>query len=216
MTVEYLPPEISDVLRLNELPDRPLTVHDLERIWEQLPENGYRYELDEGVLVVYGAPSDRHQLASGNLYFKLRLACPPEYLVIPATGVAMSQTQFRIPDLKVIAAATYGPKYSTTPPELVVEIASPSTSRYDQTRKKQVYAEFGIPDYWIVTPDADKPEITAYQLTGKHHERVAYALGDQLFTATRPFPVSFTPAELVATGQAQDQEPVSGETTPRP
>ena len=55
----------------------------------------------------------------------------------------MPQTQFRIPDLKVIRTDTFGPKYSTVPPELVVEIASPSTPRYDQTRKKQVYAATG-------------------------------------------------------------------------
>jgi Uma2 family endonuclease len=206
MTVEYLPPELEtapwlgNASALRELPNRPLTVQDLEWIWERLPD-GYRLELDEGVLVVYGAPADRHQLASGNLYFALRLACPPEYLVIPAAGLAISQTQFRIPDLKVIRTATYGPKYSTVPPELVVEIASPSTSRYDQTRKKQVYAEFGIPDYWIVAPDADKPEITAYRLDGKQYTQVACARGEERFTATRPFPVSFTPAELVATGQ---------------
>jgi Uma2 family endonuclease len=109
---------------------------------------------------------------------------------------------FRIPDLKVIRTDTFSPKakYSIVPPALAVEITSPSTSRYDRTRKKQVYAEFGIPDYWIVTPDPDNPEITAYQLRGEHYEQVAYALGDERFTATRPFPVSFTPAELVATG----------------
>lgn len=206
MTVEYLPPELedapwlADAPALRELPSRPLTVHDLEWIWERLPD-GYRLELDEGVLVVYGAPSDRHQLASGRLTVALSIACPPEFLVIPAAGVAMSGSQFRIPDLKVIRTDTYGPKYSTVPPDLVVEIASPSTSRYDQTRKKQVYAEFGIPDYWIVTPDPEKPEITAYRLNAKHYERVAYALGDERFTAVRPFPASFTPAELIATGR---------------
>jgi Uma2 family endonuclease len=84
-----------------------------------------------------------------------------------------------------------------------VEIASPSTSRYDQTRKEQVYAEFGIPDYWIVTPDSGKPDITAYRLAGKSYEQVSYAKGRATFTAARPFPVSltvsFTAEELVAT-----------------
>jgi hypothetical protein len=44
-----------------------LTVDDLEHLWSSLPENGYRYELDDGVLVVYGAPSLLHQLALGRL-----------------------------------------------------------------------------------------------------------------------------------------------------
>jgi hypothetical protein len=53
-----------------------------------------------------------------------------------------------------------------------------------------------------VTPDAQKPDITAFRLDGKHYERVAYASGELTFTATRPFPVSFVPAQLVSTGQS--------------
>jgi len=203
MTVQYVPPEIADdMLGLNELPDRPLTVDDLRRLWSQLPENGYRYELDEGVLVVFGAASNLHQLAAGRLQFALMRACPREFLVLPTPGVVMSQIQFRVPDLVVIRSETFDPKFSTTPPALAVEIASPSTRRYDQTRKKQVYAEFGIPDYWIVTPDAEKPDITAFRLDGKHYEPVAYASGELKFTASQPCPVAFTPAELVSTGQS--------------
>ena len=204
MPVEYLPPELEDVLWLNELPDRPLTVEDLERIWERMPENGYRYELDEGVLIVFGAPALVHQIASTRLTTVLSNSCPPEFLVIHTPGVVITPIQFRIPDLTVVRTDTVEPgmRHYPYPPELAVEIASPSTSRYDQTRKKQVYAEFGIPDYWIITPDADKPDITAYQLNGKHYERVAYARGEEKFTATRPFPVSFTPASLVSTGPA--------------
>lgn len=202
MTVRYVPPEIADdMLGLNALPDRLLTVDDLEQLWSQLPENGYRYELDEGVLVVYGAASNLHQLVTSNLLFALMRACPRDFLVLPASGVVMSKVQFRIPDLVVIRADAFDPKFSTTPPALAVEIASPSTSRYDLTRKKQVYADFGIPEYWIVTPDAQKPDITAFRLDGKHYEQVAYACGEVTFTATRPFPVSFTPADLVSTSR---------------
>jgi Uma2 family endonuclease len=202
MTVEYLPPELEDVPGLKELPAGPLTIDDLERIWERVPDSGYRFELDDGVLVVYGAPSLYHQLAQGELNRLLGNARTPEFRVVPTPGVVITPTQFRIPDLTVLRAdrITPGMRHYPHPPELAVEIASPSTSRYDQTRKKQVYAEFGIPDYWIVTPDPDKPDITAYQLTGTHYERVAYASGEEVFTASRPFRVSFTPAELIATG----------------
>lgn len=201
MTVEYLPPELEDVLSLNRLPDRPLTVDDLERIWKRVPESGYRFELDDGVLVVFGAPALFHQIAAGKLTSLLGNARPPEFLVVPTPGVVITPTQFRIPVLTVIRADTVAPamKYYPYPPALAVEIASPSTSRYDQTRKKQIYAEFGIPDYWIITPDLDKPEITAYQLMGKHYKQSAHAVGDARFSATRPFPVTFTPAELVTT-----------------
>ena len=201
MTVEYLPPELEDVPGLRELPNRPLTVDDLEQIWERMPDSGYRFELDEGVLVVYGAPSLLHQIASSKLTTMLTNVCPSELLVVHTPGMVIAPTQFRIPDLTVLRADKIKPgmRHYPYPPALAVEIASPSTTRYDQTRKKQVYAEFGIPDYWIVTPDPDKPEITAYQLAGKDYVQVAYAMGEARFTAARPFPVSFTPAELVAT-----------------
>jgi Uma2 family endonuclease len=201
MPVEYLPPELEDVLWLDELPKRPLTVEDLEQIWERMPDSGYRFELDEGVLVVFGAPGLLHQIASSRLTTTLTNACPPELPVVHTPGVVITPTQFRIPDLTVLHASKVIPemRHYPYPPALAVEIASPSTSRYDQTRKKQVYAEFGIPDYWIITPDADKPDVTAYQLVGTDFELVAYAKGKSTFTATRPFPVSFTPEELIAT-----------------
>jgi Uma2 family endonuclease len=204
MTVEYLPPELEDMPGLTELPTGPLTVYDLERIWERVPDSGYRFELDDGVLVVYDAPSLYHQITSGNLMTMLANAHPPGLLTVHTPGVVITPTQFRVPDLTVLRSDKIRPgmRHYPYPPELAVEIASPSTSRYDQTRKKQVYAEFGIPDYWIVTPDPDKPDITAYQLTGTRYERVAYASGEEVFTASRPFRVSFTPAELVATGLA--------------
>jgi Uma2 family endonuclease len=205
MTVRYVPPEIADdMLGLNALPDRPLTVDDLVELWSSVPENGYRYELDDGVLVVYGAPSLAHQLATTKLTVLLSNTCPREFLVVGGPGVEISPIQYRIPDLTVVRAGTIDlrARNYAQPPALAVEVASPSTGRYDQTRKKQVYAEFGIPDYWIVTPDPQQPDITAFRLDGKHYERVAYASGEVTFTATRPFPVSFTPAELVRAGQS--------------
>ena len=203
-TVRYVPPEIADdTLGLNALPDRLLTVDDLVQLWSRLPENGYRYELDEGVLVVFGAPPIAHQVVLGRLTALLSGACPPEFVVIPGPGVVISPIQYRIPDLTVVRTDTIDlrSQHYAQPPALAVEIASPSTSRYDQTRKKRVYAEFGIPDYWIVAPDPQKPDITAFRLDGKHYERVAYASGELTFTATRPLPVSFAPAELVSAGQ---------------
>jgi Uma2 family endonuclease len=201
MTAPEATSEISnDVLGLWPLIGQPITVDDLARM--QMPEI-YRYELDEGVLVVYGAPSILHQIALSKLTAFLSNACPREFLVIAGPGIAISPIQFRIPDLTVIRSDTIDVRAQNHPhpPALAIEIASPSTSRYDQTRKKQVYAEFGIPDYWIITPDEDKPDITVFRLTRKQYEQLDHVAGNQKFTATRPFPVSFTPAELVSTGQ---------------
>ncbi|HEX4832332.1 MAG TPA: Uma2 family endonuclease [Trebonia sp.] len=87
------------------------------------------------------------------------------------------------------------------PPLLAIEIASPSTRQYDRTRKKQIYGDFGIPDYWIVGPDPNKPELTAFQLKNGWYEEDIHAAGDDTFTAKRPFPVAFSPASLVSLGR---------------
>jgi Uma2 family endonuclease len=176
--------------------DRPLTVADLDLT----PDDGCRYELDDGVLVVSPAPVTIHQRVLHRLEFLLETACPPEFELLPGPGVVMSEIQYRIPDLVVVRADTVGftEKNVTRPPELVVEIASPSTASYDRGRKKTVYAEFGIPAYWIVVPDPDQPSLTAYALTRDIYTEVGRATGKQPFTTTTPFPVEIVPAVLVA------------------
>ena len=112
----------------------------------------------------------------------------------------MSEIQYRIPDLVVVRADQIAitDRDITRPPELAVEIASPSTAAYDRNRKKTVYAEFRIPDYWIVDPDPDEPSITAFALSGAAYAEAGRASGPDRFTARSPFPVEIVPADLVA------------------
>src|SRR5262249_55254792 len=141
-----------------ELPDdRPLTVRDLDL----LPDDGNKYELDDGVLVVSPAPAINHQLVLARLTVLLQAAGPADFLVLPGPGVEMTKFQFRIPDLVVVRVDSIGieDKAVTKPPVLAVEIASPSTAIYDGNRKKDVYATFGIAAYWIVKPSLDDPRL---------------------------------------------------------
>jgi Uma2 family endonuclease len=87
--------------------------------------------------------------------------------------------------------------FQERPPALAVEVASPRTRLYDRNRKKDVYEQFGIQAYWIVEPDPDKPELTAFQLRDGRYEQVAQVAGDEAFHAEPPFPVTVTPSELV-------------------
>jgi len=176
--------------------DRPLTVADLD----DTPDDGLRYELDDGVLVVSPAPIVIHQLVLQGMQMALGAACPDDFFVLPGPGVEMSEVQYRIPDLAVARAGTVtaSAKSVTRPPELVIEIASPSTARYDRNRKKAVYAEFGIPAYWIVDPDPDRPSITEFRLSDGAYREAVTATGPDPFVADFPFPVQIVPAELVA------------------
>ena len=197
MTVlpEEMPREtLESVLR--RIGDRPFTVEDLA----ELPDDSLRYEIDEGVLIVNAAPSDFHQLATMQLGAILVEACPRGFAVMVGPAVVISPVQVRIPDIVVVPSKRFNPEYRNIPPVLAVEVASPSTRAYDRTRKLQVYAEFGIADYWIVGPDPEKPSITAFALDGKRYREAGFVTGGATFTAARPFPVSFAPLDLVDTG----------------
>jgi Uma2 family endonuclease len=176
--------------------DRPLTVEDLEL----LPDDGNRYELDDGVLVVSPAPAISHQVVVSRLTFLLMGQAPAGVEVIAGPGVEMSRVQYRIPDLIVARVADFdlAAKSVTRAPEIAIEVASPSTALYDRNRKKTVYAEFGIPRYWIVAPSLEQPSLTAFALRGGVYEELARVVGDEVFRTDDPFPIEIIPAQLVA------------------
>ena len=180
-----------------ELPDdRPLTVEDLDL----LPDDGNRYELDDGVLIVSPAPTNLHQRAVTRLVLILSIACPPEFEVLVGPGVNISRFQHRVPDVAVVRADSMQTVFQVRPPALAVEVASPRTQLYDRNRKKDVYEQFGIRSYWIINPDRDKPELTVFEMRSGRYQQVARVAGDEAFEAALPFPVSVTPSALVRTG----------------
>jgi Uma2 family endonuclease len=172
---------------------RALTVEDMEN----MPDDEFRYELDDGVLIVSPAPSSLHQRVVFRLAQVLDAACPPDFEVIPGVGVNINRYQHRVPDVAVVRAGSMDTVFQERPPALAVEVASPRTRLYDRNRKKDVYEQFGIVSYWIAEPDRDKPELTAFQLRDGRYEQVARVAGDEPFRANLPFPVAVTPSELV-------------------
>jgi len=174
--------------------DGPFTVDDLE----SLPDDEFRYELDDGVLIVSPMPSMYHQIAVGKLQELLGAACPPGLIVVPGAGINISRFQHRAPDVVVAESSSAPAKYLEQPPRLVVEVASPRTRLYDRNRKKDVYQGFGIPAYWIVEPDPDRPRLIVFELRDGKYPEVANVTGDEEFEAKLPFPVTIRPAQLVA------------------
>jgi len=177
--------------------DRALTVADMEN----MPDDEFRYELDDGVLIVSPAPSNLHQRAVTRLAVLLSAACPAEFEVLAGPGVNINRHQHRVPDMAVVRTAAMDTFFQVVPPLLAVEVASPRTRLYDRNRKKDVYEQFGIPVYWIVEPDPDKAELTVFELRGGRYRRVAHVTGDEAFEAERPFPVTVTPSALVRPGR---------------
>ena len=102
--------------------DRMLTVEDMEN----MPDDEFRYELDDGVLIVSPAPSTPHQLTVTRLAVILSTACPAEFVVLAGVGVNISKFQHRVPDLAVVRSDSLETVFQETPPQLVVESPHPA------------------------------------------------------------------------------------------
>ncbi len=170
-------------------PEGGWTADDLDAF----PDDGLRYELVDGVLLVSAAPSEQHQIALSNLYVLLRETCPPDLRVMLAPfDVRFSPRRQLQPDLVVL------PKDRTLAdrrPLLVVEILSPSTRATDRTLKRHVFEQGGVPSFWLVDPLT--PSVTVLELRDGVYEEVAMVSGDERHDAALPFPVSLVPSELV-------------------
>ena len=101
------------------------------------------------------------------------------------------------PDLLVIAKDRVGEINIIENPLLVVEVLSPSTSRYDRVLKFSRYAEAGISQYWIVDPPA--PSVEVFDLDADNNYLLtARAGGDDAVTIAAPLSVTVSPVALVS------------------
>lgn len=121
-----------------------------------LPENGSRYELLEGELLVSPAPGRRHQFAVASLLMSLTLWARQRggLSVLPAPlDVVFDDETVLQPDLVMVTADDAdGPV--TSVPLLCVEVLSPTTRTRDMGVKRDAYARRGVPRYWVVDPEA--------------------------------------------------------------
>ncbi len=110
----------------------------------KIPEDGRRHEIIDGRHIVNPAPRPRHQIVLGNLYrafLGLEDAGLGKVLFSPI-DVQMSEADIVQPDLIAIAGASthlIGELKIEGPPELVVEVLSPSTRRLDRGAKRSLY-----------------------------------------------------------------------------
>jgi Uma2 family endonuclease len=171
---------------------RAITRADLDA----MPDDGHRYELIDGTLVVTPAPSYRHQTVVGGLHLLLATACPSELRVLMAPfDVALAQDSILQPDLLVARRSAFTPRDLPGSPLLAVEVLCPSTSRVDLTLKRSRYEAAGCPSYWVVDPD--EPALTAWELRDGEYVEVGHASGAEQYTATMPYDVVISPARLL-------------------
>ena len=144
-----------------------------------LPDDGRRYEVVDGHLVVTPPPSQGHQYVGSRLLAALSRVCPPEWEVVYEMALPLG-TDGRVPDLSVVRRKPLPPPrppYPSGPEDfgLVIEITSPSTRKTDLFAKPGEYAEAGIPLFWRIDLEPVLA-IHAFRLEGSSYVAAAELL----------------------------------------
>jgi len=118
-----------------------------------------RWELIDGVPYMMSAPNNEHQGILGNVFgnFWVYLKGKPCKVYAAPFDVRLNADTFDNtvvqPDVLIICDREKLNKAGCKgAPDMVVEVLSPSTSKYDRTTKFQTYEKEGVLEYWIIDP----------------------------------------------------------------
>lgn len=147
----------------------------------RLPDDGNRYEIIDGDLCVTPSPQPRHQIIAT----KLAALLEPEleahslgWIMTGSVDVLFGEGDYLAPDVVFVRQdrqAIITGRGIEGPPDLVVEVLSPSTAFRDRGIKLERYAAFGVPEYWIVDPDRRQVEV--YRLAAAPDQPAEIATG---------------------------------------
>ena len=180
------------------VPELALRSHDAtwnrER-WEQLPDDGNRYEVIDGVLYMTTAPSNFHQwiIRQTFLAFNQQIDSVGIGVTLWAPiGLFMPGCDPVQPDLLVVRTADLGIIREGRihgVPALLVEVLSPSNPDQDLRVKREAYARAGVPEYWIMRP-AERDVLVHSQpdpASGQYASVAHVAPDGELVSPTLPF-----------------------------
>ena len=121
-----------------------------------LPDDGQRYELVSGTLVVTPAPRGLHQRAVAELFLRLQEWLgrhPVAHVLFSPADITLGEDEILQPDLFVYRTASGAPLRDWTDITellLVIEVTSPGSARYDRELKRRRFQRAGIAEYWVV------------------------------------------------------------------
>jgi Uma2 family endonuclease len=173
------------------MPGQPFTREDRDR----LPEDGHRYELVDGVLIVAPSPSWTHQRVVVRLATQLAPLCPPglELLVAPF-DVDLAEDTVVQPDVMIAPEDRLTERCLDGPPLLAIEVLSSSTRHLDLAFKRSRYEAADCPSCWVVDPA--EPSVIAWELVAGRYRETCRAAGADRFEVTQPFPGVLVPRLL--------------------
>jgi len=165
-------------------PPGGFTADDLDRIPDLPPHT----ELIDGSLVFVSPQRSFHALAMDLLVYALRSQAPENLRVRREMTIVLDKSNRPEPDLVVLhkravpIAGHTEMSYRAEDVVLAVEVVSPESASRDRKRKPQLYAEAGIPNFWLVERlETGRPMVHVYELdrvggsyklTGIHHDRL--------------------------------------------
>jgi Uma2 family endonuclease len=147
---------------LSPLDARGYTVDDLHA----LPDDGPRYELIDGSIIVSPSATIDHNTIGRWIANGLEESAPDGYVF--GTDQSTTIDDYNEPRPNVVVARTTQLRRTPFPIEhalLVVEVVSPSSVLRDLETKRALYARAGVPSYWLIEPDEEKPTIRLSEMT---------------------------------------------------
>jgi Uma2 family endonuclease len=148
--------------------------------WLNFPEDGWKYEIIDGVLHMSPPPAIAHQDSSGELFTAMRIYAKEndlgKVLTAPCGVRIPGQPVPLEPDILFVKKERLdiiGKQYVEGTPDLIVEILSPSNASYDRETKFKVYQDAGVPEYWLVDYEVRTVEVftlveSVYTLLGRY------------------------------------------------
>lgn len=178
--------------------EQPATYDD----YAQLPDDGKRYELADGVLeLMTPAPTPKHQVIVTNIFTLLSNTCQSEYILfVSPIDLILSNMEVRQPDLAMVHRSRLDiitRRGIEGIPDLVVEVISPHSVKRDKQNKLRTYAAYRIPEYWIVDPAHESLEQYVLSEADNRYELDTVYDREETVQSDRLPWVSFTMAQVV-------------------
>jgi Uma2 family endonuclease len=176
---------------------QPWTIDDLHG----LPDDGFRYEIVDGSLLVSPPPAKPHFRVTAGLHKVLVMSAPDDVVVGENAGIDMSEdrTTYRIPDIVVVrATSVLGDEamFAAADVVLAIEVLSPDSGGDDQVGKRYRYGKAGIPHYWIIDPK--QRTLTVLRHNGAEgYDEVTVVRPGETWQTDEPFPLKLDPADFV-------------------
>jgi len=162
------------------------------RDWEDLPDDGNRYEIIDGVIYVSTSPSYFHQWIIKRFVHKLGVPAEEQGLAtvdFAPIGVFMPGCEPVQPDLVIVLAARQSIIHDRRiygVPDLIAEVLSPGSTDYDEGVKLAAYANAGVPEYGVIAPAERQLRLYTRQQPGAYAQPHLCDEGDTVTFACLP------------------------------